>query len=142
MNAIKMGNKVKECHVSRYSTDIRHDEGQGGGQREVERKIELESWGWVKAGVGVEGESITFDLCTDRHGTVHFCMQVDVPTTTDSTLADCSVTVKWRVLSTNKTENPAPQPLPEPHVHDSGGDEHSKMFFQLVHTEVTRSNRR
>ena len=148
MNAIKMGNKVKEFHVSRYSTNVRDDEGHGGENKEAKRKIDLESGGWVKAGLYVEGEGMIFELCTDGHGTVLFNMQVDAPTAVDSILADNHVTLTWRVLSTNQTDPlaPHPQPRPQPHDYwsdeDSWSDEHSKMFFHLLHTEVTRSNRR
>lgn len=140
MNAVKMGNKVKECHMLCYSMNVRDNEGHGGEHTEAERKMELESGGYEKVGVQVEGEGITFELRTNEHGAVLFCMQVDAPTATDSVLADCSVTVKWRLLSTNQTDPLAPQPQPQP--HDSGSDEHSKMLFHLLHTEVTRSNRR
>ena len=142
MNATKMGIKVKECHVSRCSTNVRDDEGHGGEHREAERKKELESGGWEKAGVKVEGEGITFELCTDGHSTVLFYMQVDAPAAIDSVLADRSITVKWSVLPTNEADPLAPQPQPQPHAHDSGSNEHSKMFSHLLHTEVKRSNRR
>jgi hypothetical protein len=133
-NAEQSGSRVEEDHTSCTTLEDR-DERQGGKHRKEEGQIKLQRGGGGQFGMQGEGEGISIEVGNDTKSAVLFYIHLDAPTGLAPALGDPSVTVRWRARSSQTDPLALMQYEPE-------NEEHAKMLYHLLHTEVTRGNRR
>jgi hypothetical protein len=135
MNAEKTGSRVEEDQTSCTSIEGKDDEGHGVEQGEGEGQIELLRGGGGLVRVQGEGEGISIEVGNDTKSAVLFHIHLSAPTGLAPALGDPSVNVKWRARSSQTDPLTLKQCEPE-------NEEHAKIFYYLLHTEVTRGNRK
>ena len=134
-NAEKTGCRVEEDHTSRTFMGDNDDEGHGAEHGVGEGQMELLTSRGEQGGMQIERESISIEVGNDTQSAVLFYINMDAPSCLAPALSDPSVTLRWRVCSSQTDPLTLIQCEPE-------NVEHAKMFFHLLHTEVTRGNRR
>ena len=134
-NAEKTASRVEEDQTSCTSIEGKVDEGHRVEQGAGKGQIEMQRGGGGQVGMQGEGEGISIEVGNVTQSPVLFYIHLNAPTGLAPALSDPSVTVRWRARSSQTDPLTLMQCEPE-------NEEHAKMFYHLLHTEVTRGNRR
>ena len=136
-NAEKTGSRRENDQTSCTSIEGKDDEGHGVEQGGAEGQINMQRGGAGQVGMQVEGEGdgISIEVGNDTKSAVLFYIHLNAPNGLAPALGDPSVTVRWRARTSQTDPLTLMQCEPE-------NEERAKMFYQLLHTEVTRGNRR